>query len=114
MVPGPSLGSKSKRWRHWLHTPLSRPSGASGRARPTGAPQLEQKRLSSLTVGLARTTVAGSMVGAGATSTRPAPMALVRRLVVRVVPVRLDPCERDEPVPAVPPVPAGPAGPAGG
>ena len=61
--------------------------------------EFEQNRFSSLTSGSAMTMVAGSMAGAGGTSTRPAPM-VERRLVVRVRPltVRRDPPERVEPV----------------
>src|SRR5205085_1614486 len=109
-----SLGSKSKRCRHWLQTPAVRPWGASARARPTGAPHCEQNRLSSATTGLARTTDAGSMTGAGGMSTRPAPMPPVRRLVVRVVPViRRLPCERADPVTRPDPAPSVAAGAAG-
>src|SRR5947209_2120879 len=88
-----SLGSKSKRCRHWLQMPAIRPWGASGRGRPTGAPQFEQNRLSSGMVASLSTTALGSTTGAGATSTRPAPIPVVRRLVVREVSVvrRVDP-----------------------
>src|SRR5947209_15588228 len=85
--PFRSLGSKSKRCRHWLQIPAIRPCGASGRGRPTGAPQFEQNRLSSGIVASLSTTALGSMTGAGATSTNPAPIPVVRRLVVRDVAV---------------------------
>src|SRR4051812_265877 len=91
-----SLGSKSNRCRHWLQIPAIRPCGASGRGRPTGAPQFEQKRLSSGMVASLSTTALGSTTGAGATSTKPAPIP-VRRLVVREVAVvrRVDPERAD-------------------
>jgi len=47
-------------------------------------------------------TDAGSAAAAGGTSTIPAPMELVRRLVVREVPPRREPEERADPVTSVP------------
>ena len=64
--------------------------------RPTGSPQLEQKRLSSATSAFGSTATDGSIVGAVGTRTSPAPMRL--RVDEVRLDVRVEADDDDEPV----------------
>src|SRR5690606_39298753 len=87
--PGRSFGVKENRVPHLGQNPSVRP-GRSPRPRPTGSPQLLQKRLPSATCGSDSTAVDGSRYGTRGTSTSPAP-SIPRRPDDRVDPVRVVP-----------------------
>ena len=70
--PACSFGAKEYGVRHFGQNPSVRP-GLPSRDRPTGAPHVEQKRLSSATDGSASTTERGSATGAAGTFVMPAP-----------------------------------------
>src|SRR4029079_11102285 len=96
-APGCSFGSKSNGVRHFGQKPFDRP-GAPSRERPTCAPQTEQNRLSSGTVGGSNNAWRGSVTGTDGTWVRPAPSrdvcvpVVVRRRVGGLPPVeRADP-----------------------
>ncbi|GAA0351805.1 hypothetical protein GCM10010151_46790 [Actinoallomurus spadix] len=72
---------------HLGQNPSARP-GRSPRDRPTGSPQLLQKRLFSATTGSDMIAEAGSRYGTRGTSTRPAPSIPRRREEDRDEPVR--------------------------
>src|SRR5215467_26714 len=105
--PGCSDGSKLNRVPSREQNPPVRPAVPS-RPRPTGSPQLPQKRCDSGTDGSLRMEAAGSRRVTAGTATRPAPSrprAVVRPLVVPAVNGR--PPLTDDP-PLGPPKPVAP------
>src|SRR6185295_5570516 len=95
-APGCSFGSKSNGVRHFGQNPFDRP-GTPSRDRPTGAPQTEQKRLSSATVGGSIKAWRGSVTGTDGTWVRPAPRRDVCVVAVSRRVGRLAPLDRADP-----------------
>ena len=97
-MPGSSFGVNENGVRHCGQKPSERP-GRPSRERPTGAPQLEQKRRFSGTLGSASTAFAGSSGGTDGIVVRPAPSRAPRSRVEEVPSLRVvrEPPARTEP-----------------
>src|SRR6185312_9560826 len=104
--PACSFGVKEKRVPQLRQKPSASP-GRPSRARPTGCWQFGQNRLLSGTCGSASMAMAGSCVGTGGTSTRPAPRFPRDDLPVLACVPRVPALPRVPTLPPVlPPVPA--------